>query len=71
MGLEMVNVHKTYVTRGLRKDILRGARAFFARGERVGSLGRNGSGRALFLFPIHQRLCANFAPVRLCWTKGR
>jgi len=46
MGLEMVNVHKTYVTRGLRKDILRGASAFFARGERVGILGRNGSGKS-------------------------
>ncbi|MCA3369965.1 MAG: ABC transporter ATP-binding protein [Roseomonas sp.] len=42
----MVNVHKTYVTRGLRKDILRGASAFFARGERVGILGRNGSGKS-------------------------
>lgn len=46
MGLEMVNVHKTYVTRRLRKDILRGASAFFARGERVGILGRNGSGKS-------------------------
>ncbi|MCA3340114.1 MAG: ABC transporter ATP-binding protein [Roseomonas sp.] len=42
----MVNVHKTYVTRRLRKDILRGASAFFARGERVGILGRNGSGKS-------------------------
>jgi capsular polysaccharide transport system ATP-binding protein len=46
MALEMVNVHKTYVTRGLRKEILCGANGFFARGERVGILGRNGSGKS-------------------------
>ena len=46
MGLEMVNVHKTYVTRGMRREILRGANGFFARGERVGILGRNGSGKS-------------------------
>ena len=46
MSLELVDVHKTYVTRGLRKEILRGASGFFARGERVGILGRNGSGKS-------------------------
>ena len=46
MALEMVDVHKTYVTRGLRREILRGANGFFARGERVGILGRNGSGKS-------------------------
>ncbi|MFM7419287.1 MAG: ABC transporter ATP-binding protein [Alphaproteobacteria bacterium] len=46
MGLEMVNVHKASVTRGMRREILRGANGFFARGERVGILGRNGSGKS-------------------------
>ena len=46
MGLEMIDVHKSYPMRGSKKDILRGANGFFARGERVGILGRNGSGKS-------------------------
>lgn len=46
MSLELINVHKSYPMRGGRKVILRGANGRFARGERVGVLGRNGSGKS-------------------------
>ena len=46
MSLELINVHKSYPIRGGRKVILRGASGRIARGEKVGILGRNGSGKA-------------------------
>jgi capsular polysaccharide transport system ATP-binding protein len=46
MSLEMIDIHKSYPMRGGRKVILRGASGYFARGERVGILGRNGSGKS-------------------------
>jgi capsular polysaccharide transport system ATP-binding protein len=46
MGLELIEIHKSYPMRGGRKEILRGANGFLARGERVGILGRNGSGKS-------------------------
>ena len=46
MSLELIDVHKSYPMRGGRKIILRGANGRFARGERVGVLGRNGSGKS-------------------------
>lgn len=46
MGLELVDVHKSYPIRGGRKMILRGVHGRIARGEKVGILGRNGSGKS-------------------------
>ena len=46
MSLELIDVHKSYPTRGGRKVILRGAYGRIARGEKVGILGRNGSGKS-------------------------
>ncbi len=46
MGLELMDVHKSYPMRGGRKMVLRGAYGKIARGEKVGILGRNGSGKS-------------------------
>jgi capsular polysaccharide transport system ATP-binding protein len=46
MGLELIDVHKSYPIRGGRKMILRGAHGRIARGEKLGILGRNGSGKS-------------------------
>lgn len=46
MGLELVDVHKSYPTHTGRKQVLRGVSARFRKGERVGILGRNGTGKS-------------------------
>jgi len=46
MSLELIDVHKHYLTRDGHKIILRGAYGKIARGEKVGILGRNGSGKS-------------------------
>jgi capsular polysaccharide transport system ATP-binding protein len=46
MGLQLIDVHKSYPMRQGRKRVLRGIDATFRRGERVGILGRNGSGKS-------------------------
>lgn len=46
MGLELVDVHKSYPINVGRKHVLRGVNALFRKGERVGILGRNGTGKS-------------------------
>jgi len=46
MGIELINVHKYYPTREGRKIVLKGAYGKIARGEKIGILGRNGSGKS-------------------------
>ena len=52
MGLELINVHKSYLVQGRlplerrRRPVLRGINARFGRGERVAILGRNGAGKS-------------------------
>jgi capsular polysaccharide transport system ATP-binding protein len=46
MGLELRDVHKSYPMNVGRKHVLRGVNARFEKGERVGILGRNGTGKS-------------------------
>jgi capsular polysaccharide transport system ATP-binding protein len=46
MGLELIDVHKSYPMNVGRKHVLRGVNARFGKGERVGILGRNGTGKS-------------------------
>ncbi len=46
MALELIDVHKSYPMNIGRKHVLRGVNATFRRGERVGVLGRNGTGKS-------------------------
>lgn len=46
MGLELIDVHKSYPMNVGRKQVLRGVNARFEKGERVGILGRNGTGKS-------------------------
>lgn len=46
MGLELIDVHKSYAMNAGRKHVLRGVNARFDKGERVGILGRNGTGKS-------------------------
>lgn len=52
MGLELVDVHKSYFIQGRlplqrsRRPVLRGINAHFRRGEKVAVLGRNGAGKS-------------------------
>jgi len=46
MALELIDVHKSYPMHGGRKHVLRGVNALFRKGERVGVLGRNGTGKS-------------------------
>ena len=49
MGLELIDVHKSYPMLAGRKHVLRGITARIAKGERVGILGRNGSGKSTLM----------------------
>lgn len=46
MALELLDVHKSYPMNVGRKHVLRGVNAVFRKGERVGVLGRNGTGKS-------------------------
>ena len=46
MSLELIDVHKSYPMNVGRKHVLRGVNAVFRKGERVGVLGRNGTGKS-------------------------
>lgn len=46
MALELIDVHKSYPMNVGRKHVLRGVNATFRKGERVGVLGRNGTGKS-------------------------
>ncbi|MBR0673950.1 ABC transporter ATP-binding protein [Neoroseomonas soli] len=46
MTLELLDVHKSYPMNIGRKHVLRGVNAVFRKGERVGVLGRNGTGKS-------------------------
>ena len=46
MALELIDVHKSYPMNIGRKHVLRGVNAVFRKGERVGVLGRNGTGKS-------------------------
>lgn len=46
MSLDLIDVHKSYPMNIGRKHVLRGVTASFRRGERVGILGRNGTGKS-------------------------
>ena len=46
MALELTDVHKSYPMNIGRKHVLRGVNAVFRKGERVGVLGRNGTGKS-------------------------
>jgi capsular polysaccharide transport system ATP-binding protein len=46
MALELLDVHKSYPMNVGRKQVLRGVNAAFHKGERVGILGRNGTGKS-------------------------
>ncbi len=46
MALELADVHKSYPMNIGRKHVLRGVNAIFRKGERVGVLGRNGTGKS-------------------------
>lgn len=46
MALELIDVHKSYPMNVGRKHVLRGVNAVFRKGERVGVLGRNGTGKS-------------------------
>lgn len=46
MSLELLDVHKSYPMNVGRKQVLRGVNAAFHKGERVGILGRNGTGKS-------------------------
>ncbi|GGJ29304.1 ABC transporter ATP-binding protein [Neoroseomonas lacus] len=46
MALELIDVHKSYPMNVGRKHVLRGINAVFRKGERVGVLGRNGTGKS-------------------------
>jgi capsular polysaccharide transport system ATP-binding protein len=46
MALELIDVHKSYPMNVGRKHVLRGVNAVFHKGERVGVLGRNGTGKS-------------------------
>jgi capsular polysaccharide transport system ATP-binding protein len=46
MGLDLIDVHKSYPIHAGRKQVLRGVSAQFRKGERVGILGRNGTGKS-------------------------
>ncbi len=46
MALELIDVHKSYAMNVGRKHVLRGVNAVFRKGERVGVLGRNGTGKS-------------------------
>ncbi|MBW6396726.1 ABC transporter ATP-binding protein [Roseomonas sp. HJA6] len=46
MALELIDVHKSYPMNIGRKYVLRGVNASFRKGERVGVLGRNGTGKS-------------------------
>ncbi len=46
MGLDLFDVHKSYPMNVGRKHVLRGVSGTFRKGERVGILGRNGTGKS-------------------------
>lgn len=46
MALELHDIHKSYPMNVGRKHVLRGVNAVFRKGERVGVLGRNGTGKS-------------------------
>jgi capsular polysaccharide transport system ATP-binding protein len=46
MALELIDVHKSYRMHVGRKHVLRGVNATFRKGDRVGVLGRNGTGKS-------------------------
>ncbi len=46
MSLDLYDVHKSYPMNVGRKHVLRGVTASFRKGERVGILGRNGTGKS-------------------------
>ncbi len=52
MGLELIDVHKSYLVQGRlplerrRRPVLRGINARIGRGERIAILGRNGAGKS-------------------------
>lgn len=46
MALELLDVHKSYPMNAGRKHVLRGVNGMFRKGERVGVLGRNGTGKS-------------------------
>lgn len=46
MALELIDVSKSYAMNVGRKHVLRGVNAIFRKGERVGILGRNGTGKS-------------------------
>jgi len=46
MALELLDVHKSYPMKVGRKHVLRGVNAIFRKHERVGVLGRNGTGKS-------------------------
>jgi capsular polysaccharide transport system ATP-binding protein len=46
MSLELYDVHKSYPMNVGRKHVLRGVTGSFRKGERVGILGRNGTGKS-------------------------
>jgi capsular polysaccharide transport system ATP-binding protein len=50
MGLELIDVHKSYAVRGGgTRHVLRGVNARVGRGEQVGILGRNGAGKSTLM----------------------
>lgn len=46
MALELLDIHKSYPMNVGRKHVLRGVNATFRKGEKVGILGRNGTGKS-------------------------
>lgn len=47
--LRLSRVHKTFIERGLTREVLRGVDATFLRGDMVGILGRNGAGKSTLM----------------------